>query len=263
MKIGIIGTGNMGGALMDAFALDQSNQMYAYNKGRGKLEAVCTRTGAKPADSVKDAVLGCDLVLLAVKPIIMPQVLDEIKEVITPDQIIVSVAVGLSIASYEAVLGSDKQIVRAMPNTPAAVQEGLTAFTFGETVTPENREQALSLFSLAGRTAVLPERLMNSVSALTGSSPAFVYMFIEAMADAGVYAGIPRAQAMEMAAQAVLGSAKMVLETGKHPGVLKDEVCSPGGTTIRGVAALEQGGMRGTVMEAIRATVEAAGVPQK
>lgn len=263
MKIGIIGTGNMGGALMDAFALDQSNQMYAYNKGRGKLETVCTRTGAKPADCVRDAVLGCDLVLLAVKPIIMPEVLREIKDVVTPDQIIVSVAVGLSVASYEAVLGSDKQIVRAMPNTPAAVQEGLTAFTFGEAVTPESREQVLSLFSLAGRTAVLPERLMNSVSALTGSSPAFVYMFIEAMADAGVYAGIPRAQAMEMAAQAVLGSAKMVLETGKHPGTLKDEVCSPGGTTIRGVAALEQGGMRGTVMEAIRATVEAAGNLQK
>lgn len=263
MKIGIIGTGNMGGALMDAFALDKSNQMYAYNKGREKLEAVCARTGAKPVVSAKDAVFGCDMILLAVKPIIMPEVLNEIKDVVEGHQIIVSVAVGLSVASYEAVLGSDKQIVRAMPNTPAAVQEGLTAFTFGEAVTMENQEKVLSLFSLAGRTVVLPERLMNSVSALTGSSPAFVYMFIEAMADAGVYAGIPRAQAMEMAAQAVLGSAKMVLESGKHPGVLKDEVCSPGGTTIRGVAALEQGAMRGIVMEAIRATVAAAGIPQK
>lgn len=258
MKIGIIGTGNMGGALMDAFTLDSSNQMYAYNKGWGKLDTVCARTGAKPVKSAKDAVFGCDLILLAVKPLIMPDVLNEIKDVVGSHQIIVSVAVGLSVASYETVLGSDKQIVRAMPNTPAAVQEGLTAFAFGEAVTSESQEKVLSLFSLAGRTVVLPERLMNSVSALTGSSPAFVYMFIEAMADAGVYAGIPRAQAMEMAAQAVLGSAKMVLESGKHPGVLKDEVCSPGGTTIRGVAALEQWGMRGAVMEAIRVTVEAA-----
>ena len=263
MKIGIIGTGNMGGALMDAFALDQSSQMYAYNKGREKLEAVCARTGAKPVKSERDAVFGCDLILLAVKPGVVPTVLEEIKDVVSSHQIIVSVAVGLSVASYEEILGKDKQIVRAMPNTPAAVQEGLTAFSFGESVTEENRQKVLTLFSLAGRTAVLPEGLMNSVSALTGSSPAFVYMFIEAMADAGVYAGIPRAQAIEMAAQAVLGSAKMVLESGKHPGVLKDEVCSPGGTTIRGVAALEQGAMRGTVMEAIRATVEAAGTPQK
>lgn len=263
MKIGIIGTGNMGGALMDAFALDKSNQMYAYNPGREKLEAVCARTGATPVGSAREAVFGCDLVLLAVKPVIMPEVLKEIRDAVEAHQIIVSVAVGLSVASYEAVLGDGKQIVRAMPNTPAAVQEGLTAFTFGDAVTPESQKKVLALFSLAGRTAVLPERLMNSVSALTGSSPAFVYMFIEAMADAGVYAGIPRAQAIEMAAQAVLGSAKMVLESGKHPGILKDEVCSPGGTTIRGVAALEQGGMRGTVMEAIRATVEAAGDPGK
>lgn len=263
MKIGIIGTGNMGGALMDAFALDKENRMYAYNRGREKLEAVCARTGAKPVKETKEAVWDCDLVLLAVKPVMMPQVLEEIAPLVHGKQIIVSVAVGLSIASYEAVLGSDKQIVRAMPNTPAAVQEGLTAFSFGENVTAESQQKVLALFSLAGRTAVLPERLMNSVSALTGSSPAFVYMFIEAMADAGVYAGIPRQQAIQMAAQAVLGSAKMVLDSGKHPGVLKDEVCSPGGTTIRGVAALEQGGMRGTVMEAIRATVEAAGAPQK
>lgn len=263
MRIGIIGTGNMGGALMDAFSLDKENQMYAYNKGREKLDAVCARTGATPVNGAKEAVFGCDLILLAVKPIVMPEILEEIRDLVQPHQIIVSVAVGLSVASYEAVLGADKQIVRAMPNTPAAVQEGLTAFAFGAGVTVENREKVLSLFSMAGRTAVLPERLMNAVSALTGSSPAFVYMFIEAMADAGVYAGIPRAQAMEMAAQAVLGSAKMVLETGKHPGILKDEVCSPGGTTIRGVATLEQGGMRGTVMDAIRATVDAAGVPQK
>ena len=117
----------------------------------------------------------------------------------------------------------------------------------------------LKLFSLAGGTSVLPERLMNAVSALTGSSPAYVYMFIEAMGDAGCYAGIPRQQAYELAAQAVLGSAKMVLESGKHPAQLKDEVCSPGGTTIRAVAQLEKDGMRSAVIEAIRSCVDAAG----
>ena len=146
-----------------------------------------------------------------------------------------------------------------MPNTPAAVQAGMTAFAFGENVTAEEQEKVLKLFALAGGTSVLPERLMNAVSALTGSSPAYVYMFIEAMGDAGCYAGIPRQQAYELAAQAVLGSAKMVLESGKHPAQLKDEVCSPGGTTIRAVAQLEKDGMRSAVIEAIRSCVDAAG----
>lgn len=262
MKIGIIGTGNMGGALMDAFSLEPSHAMKAYNQGRAKLEAVCARTGAKPTQSCKDAAQGCDLILLAVKPIVMPDVLKEIAPVVQPQQIVVSIAVGLTIASYEAVLGSDKKIVRAMPNTPAAVQAGMTAFSFGANVTEEEQSEVLKLFALAGGTAVLPERLMNAVSALTGSSPAYVYMFIEAMADAGCYAGIPRSQAYQLAAQAVLGSAKMVLESGKHPGELKDEVCSPGGTTIRAVAELEQRGMRSAVIEAIRTCVDAAAKPQ-
>ena len=146
-----------------------------------------------------------------------------------------------------------------MPNTPAAVQAGVTAFTFGSNVSEDEKDAVLSLFSLAGGTVILPERLMNAVSALTGSGPAYVYMFIEAMADGGCYAGIPREQAYQMAAQTVLGAAKMVLETGKHPAQLKDEVCSPGGTTIRAVAELEKGGMRGAVMEAIKACVDAAG----
>lgn len=249
----------MGGALMDAFCKDAENSIVAYNPGKEKLKAVCNRTNAKMAESCCDAIQGCDLILLAVKPIVMPSVLAEIQNAVTDRQIIVSIAVGLTIASYAEVLGQDKKIVRAMPNTPAAVQAGMTAFSFHSTVTPDEQEKVLSLFALAGGTTVLPERLMNAVSALTGSSPAYVYMFIEAMADAGCYAGIPRAQAYQLAAQAVLGSAKMVLETGKHPGQLKDEVCSPGGTTIRAVAELERGGMRSAVIEAIKACVDAAG----
>ncbi len=259
MKIGIIGTGNMGGALMDAFCLDRGNSLRAYNQGREKLEQACRRTGAVPASSAREAIEGCDLILLAVKPIVMPSVLEEIAPAVRPEQLVVSIAVGLTIDSYAQALGKDKKIIRAMPNTPAAVQAGMTAFTFGENVTEEEQRQVLDLFALAGGTAVLPERLMNAVSALTGSGPAYVYMFIEAMADAGCYAGLPRVQAYQLAAQVVLGAGKMVLETGKHPGVLKDEVCSPGGTTIRAVAELERLGMRSAVIEAIKTCVDAAG----
>lgn len=262
MKIGIIGTGNMGSALMDAFSREKNNTMVAHNRGKEKLNAVCVRTGAAAAASEAEAARDCELVLLAVKPIMMPEVLEKIAPVITENQIIVSIAVGLTIESYAAVLGVDKKIVRAMPNTPAAVQAGMTAFCFGENVTAEEQKLVLDLFALAGETVVLPERLMNAVSALTGSSPAYVYMFIEAMADGGCYAGIPRAEAYKLAAQAVLGAAKMVLETGKHPGQLKDEVCSPGGTTIRAVAELEKGGMRSSVIEAIKSCVDAAGQKQ-
>lgn len=258
MKIAVIGTGNMGGALMDAFCKDAENHMTAYNHTPEKLAAVCAHTGARAAASTAEAVEDSDLILLAVKPIVMPAVLEELKSLVTDRQIIVSIAVGLTLESYGEVLGFDKKLVRAMPNTPSAVQAGMTAFTFGEHVTEEEQQAVLKLFSLAGGTAVLPERLMNAVSALTGSSPAYVYMFIEAMADAGVYAGIPRAQAYQLSAQAVLGAAKMVLESGKHPGQLKDEVCSPGGTTIRAVAELEQRGMRSAVIEAIKSCVDAA-----
>ena len=258
MRIGIIGTGNMGGALMEAFARG-GHAMCACNRGREKLEAVCARTGAEMAESQAEAVQDADLILLAVKPIVMGPVLEELRDTVRGDQIVVSIAVGLPLAFYEGILGGDKKLVRAMPNTPAAVQAGMTAVTFGGNVTPEEREQVLQLFSLAGETAEMPERLMNAVSALTGSGPAYVYMFIEAMADGGCFAGIPRDQAYRLAAQTVLGAAKTVLETGTHPGILKDQVCSPGGTTIRAVAELERNGMRSAVMEAIRVCTEAAG----
>lgn len=259
MKIAVIGTGNMGGALMDAFFKAPKVSIVAYNHSPEKLMQVCQRTRAVPAESAAAAVRGAEIVLLAVKPIAMDTVLSEIAPHVTPQQIIVSIAVGLPIDYYQSSLGQDKKIVRAMPNTPAAVQAGMTAFSFCDCVTPEEQSQVLKLFSLAGETAVIPERLMNAVSALTGSSPAFVYMFIEAMADGGCYAGIPRSEAYRLAAQAVYGAAKMVLETGKHPGVLKDEVCSPGGTTIRAVAKLEETGMRSSVIQAITTCTDAAG----
>jgi pyrroline-5-carboxylate reductase len=256
MKIGVIGTGNMGGALLDAFSKNPAHSLTAYNRSPEKLQAACQRTGAAAAKSAQDAARGQDLVLLAVKPKDMEALLRAIAPAIGQTQIVVSVAVGLPISFYREFL--DCKLVRAMPNTPAAVQAGMTALTFGEDFSAEERQSVLDLFAMAGATAEVPESQMNAVSALAGSSPAFAYMFLEAMADAGCLGGIPRDQAYTMAAQAMLGAAKMVLETGKHPAQLKDEVCSPGGTTIRGVARLERGGFRGTVMDAIQATMDAA-----
>jgi pyrroline-5-carboxylate reductase len=255
MKIGVIGTGNMGVALMRAFSKKSEHQITAYNRSQEKLQAACQCSGAAAAKSAQDAAQGQDLVLLAVKPKDMERLLRDLVPTIQGNQIVVSVAVGLPISYYEEFLHC--KLVRAMPNTPAAVQAGMTALCFGEKISPEEQQQVLDLFSLAGATAVVPENRMNAVSALAGSSPAFVYLFIEAMADAGCLEGIPRDQAYTMAAQAVQGAAKMVLETGKHPAQLKDEVCSPGGTTICGVAQLERCGFRSTVIDAIRATMDA------
>ena len=256
MTIGFIGTGNMGGALMTAMA--PHYRLCAYNRGRDKLLAICKATGAAALDSAEAVAAACDLLVLAVKPYIIPDVLEELAGKIRPETIVVSVAVSLPLSLYEKALGGDKKIVRAMPNTPAAVGAGVTALCFNDRCTEADRVAVRAAFETAGLAEELPERLMGAVSALTGSSPAYICMLIEAMADAGVCQGIPRDQATRMAAQAVRGTAQLVLNSGKHPEQLKDEVCSPGGTTIRGVAALEQRGFRGAVLDALNICAEAA-----
>ena len=256
MTIGFIGTGNMGGALMAAMA--SRYDLCAYNRGREKLERICETTGARPMGSAAEVAAAADMLILAVKPYIIPDVLRELAGHIRPETLVVTVAVSLPLSLYESALGSDKKIIRAMPNTPAAVNAGVTAFCCNGNCTEQDKATFTEAFSAAGITEELPEHLMGAVSALTGSSPAYICMLIEAMADAAVCQGIPRAQAIRMAAQAVGGTAKLVLESGKHPEQLKDEVCSPGGTTIRGVASLEQSGFRGSVIAALNATAEAA-----
>ena len=256
MTIGFIGTGNMGGALMAAMA--PHYDLCAYNRGREKLERICETTGARPMGSAREVAAAADLLVLAVKPYIIPDVLQELAGHVRPETLVVTVAVSLPLSLYEAALGSDKKIIRAMPNTPAAVNAGVTAYCCNGNCAAEDKAAFTAAFATAGITEELPEHLMGAVSALTGSSPAYICMLIEAMADAGVCQGIPRAQAIRMAAQAVGGTAKLVLESGKHPEQLKDEVCSPGGTTIRGVASLEQNGFRGAVIAALNATAEAA-----
>jgi pyrroline-5-carboxylate reductase len=198
-----------------------------------------------------------DILFLAVKPQYLADVIDGIKDAVSEKTVIVSIAAGRSLAFLSEAFGKEGlKIVRCMPNTPAMVQEGCTGVCPGEFVTDEERDTVMTLLSSFGKAYLVPEKLMDVVVGVSGSSPAYVFLFIEAMADAAVAEGMPRSQAYEFAAQAVLGSAKMVLETGIHPAALKDMVCSPGGTTIEAVRVLEEMGFRAAVMDAVEACVD-------
>ena len=197
-----------------------------------------------------------DVLLLCVKPQVVSTVIAEIKEYVGEEKLIISIVAGKSIQILQEAFGSPLKIVRTMPNTPALVGEGCTGISFSDKISDEEKKFVLELFNCVGKAEEVPEKLMDAVGGVSGSSPAFVFLFIEAMADGAVAAGMPRKQAYQFAAQAVLGSAKLMLETGKHPGELKDMVCSPGGTTIAGVKVLEEKGMRAAVMDAVLEAVE-------
>ncbi|HIZ65207.1 MAG TPA: pyrroline-5-carboxylate reductase [Candidatus Blautia pullicola] len=196
-----------------------------------------------------------DYLFLAVKPQFCEEVAAQICQSRKEGQILVSIAAGKTLTWLKEKFGKDQKIIRTMPNTPALVGEGITGVCPDDLVTEEELTQVLTLLSSFGKAAVVTEPVLDIVGAVSGSSPAFVFMFIEALADGAVAEGMARKQAYEFAAQSVLGSAKMVLETGLHPGALKDMVCSPGGTTIEGVNVLEKEGMRSAVMEAVRACI--------
>lgn len=253
-RVGFIGTGNMGGALIRSLIKGDKEGCFpvsAYDVNAGLLAKLADETGLIAAKSAIELVKGNDIIILAVKPQYCESVLKEIKPFLSPDKMLVSIIVGLPISYYKNILGNDAKVVRTMPNTPAMVGEGMTLVCCDNLMTPEEKKTVLKLLSYSGLVEELEEKLMTEVTALTGSSPAYVFMFIEAMADAAVQSGIPRAMAYRLASQAVLGSAKMVLETGKHPGELKDMVCSPAGTTIEAVAALEREGLRNAVITAM------------
>ena len=259
MKIGFIGLGNMakamiGGMVDKKIVLPGDIVGTAKTKATGEVMSASYGIGIR--DTNAEVAKEADVLILAVKPQFMEEVIKEIRGEISANTLIISIAAGKTIKWIEDTFGSEIKLVRCMPNTPAMVGAGCTGVCVNDRVSKEETDYSLKLMESFGMARLIPERLIDAVGAVSGSSPAFVFMFIEAMADAGVAAGMPRAQAYEFAAQAVYGSAKLVLESGKHPGELKDMVCSPGGTTIQGVRVLEEKGMRGAVMDALAAVVE-------
>lgn len=253
-KYGFIGCGNMGGALVSAVAknVDGSNILVS-DYDSAKTSALAEKCGVVPADNMKIA-SGCEYIFLGVKPQMMQSMLEGISGILAgrnDDFVIVTMAAGLSVESILHMCGGDYPVIRIMPNTPASIGEGMILYTANEKVSEDKLNAFVKDMSGAGVLDRLDEKLIDAACALSGCGPAFVYMFIEALADGAVECGLPRKNALLYAAQTVVGSAKLVLESGKHPGELKDAVCSPGGTTIAGVHALENGGFRANAMDAV------------
>ena len=221
-----------------------------------RARALAESVGARAAASVAEAASSADIVMLAMKPHQLAAALEPLRDEISPAQLVVSVLAGVSTARIEACFSAPVAVVRAMPNTPSLVGAGAAAVCRGAHARDEDLQNARALFEAVGLCVVAPENLMDAVVGVSGSGPAYVFAFIEAMADGGVRAGLPRALAQQLAAQTVLGAAQMVLETGEHPGVLKDRVASPGGSTIAALHALERGALRGVVMDAVVAASE-------
>lgn len=249
---GIIGAGNMGYPLIKAATQTfGSNEVIFTDVSQARCEFVKKETGV---DYIKDnlsVVKNCKYLVFAIKPQFFPQVLSEIRNEVTKEQVVISIAAGITIDTIKEGLTKEVRIVRAMPNTPAMVLKGMTGISFSDDSFSEEEKNIIDrFFKSFGKYEIFPENLMNAVVCANGSSPAYVYMFIEALADSVVSYGIPRDKAYTLAAQTVFGSAAMVLETGEHPGRLKDNVCSPAGTTIAAVKALEEFGFRNSIMKA-------------
>lgn len=258
MKIGFIGCGNMAKAMMAGILSKgeiKKEDITASDASKAALETVCERLGITAAPNNTETVKSSDIIIMAIKPIYMEEVVKEISPAVG-EKLIVTLAPGKTLSWLHKTFGRDVKIIRTMPNTPAMAGEGMAALCKNEFVSDDEMNTVKSIFESFGKAEIVPETLMDAVCGVSGSSPAFVFMFIEAMADAAVAEGMPRAQAYKFAAQSVMGSAKLVLETGKHPGELKDMVCSPGGTTIEGVGVLESMGFRASVIEAVRAATE-------
>ena len=258
MTIGFIGIGNMGGAMLGGAIRSghfKPEDIYASDISRDALQKIKDEYKINTAKDNKEAA-GCDMLILAVKPQFLYGVIDDIKDSVSSETLIVSIAAGQSIEKIENAFGKKIRLVRVMPNTPALVGEAMSAISGNENVLPEQMNTVKEFFECFGKAEIVPEKLMDAVTGVSGSSPAYIFMLIEAMADAAVNAGMMRSQAYIFAAQAVLGSAKMVLETGLHPGILKDMVCSPAGTTIEAVKTLEDKGFRSAVMDAIDVCVK-------
>lgn len=259
MKLGFIGTGNMAGAIMGGIIKNEifrPEEMIGADISPAGRERVKETYRIQVTADNREAAEKSEVLILSVKPQYYAEAIAEIRDCVSDDQLIITIAPGKTLAWLEEQFGKAVKIVRTMPNTPALVGEGMTAACVNPYVTEEEKAYALKILGSFGKVEIVPEHLIDAVVAVSGSSPAYVFMFIEAMADAAVAEGMPRAQAYQFAAQAMYGSAKMVMETGKHPGELKDMVCSPAGTTIEAVRVLEERGFRSAVIEAMKACAD-------
>ena len=261
-KIGVIGTGNMAGsilrgALNKGYLKEENAHIYNRSTWRND-EYINDYPAIKLAASYEELLNESKYIIVGVKPYAYGEILKEINPYLKDDTVIISRAAGVSIDDMEALIGKQSKIVRTMPNTPALVLEGMTAISFNNNLSDKEKDFICDLFNQVGKSEVIDEALMDVIPAVSGSSPAYAFMFIEALSDGAVLDGMPREKAYKFAAQALLGAAKMVLETNKHPGELKDMVTSPGGTTIEAIKVLEKNAFRGTVMEAMKACTSKA-----
>lgn len=258
--ITVIGAGNIGHALIGGLIRGEylnASQVWATRRSKEAQEALADefpglRTGADNATAVAEA----SVVVLAVKPQNAPQVLEEIRPQLQGETMLVSVLAGVTTEGLEEIIGKPLPVVRTMPNTPMLVDEGATAIAGGHYATDEHLLLVRTMFEAVGKVEEVPEYLMDAVTGLSGSGPAYVYMFIEALTDAGVKQGIPRPTAFRLAAQTVFGAAKLVIDTGRHPAILRDEVTTPGGTAIAAVAELESHGLRTMLINAVATATE-------
>lgn len=261
LAVGFLGAGQMATALAAGWAkaglLDASRSRAAdpYPNARSKFTAA---TGVAAGESNRAVLDTCDVIVLAVKPQVLPNVLAEVKPLVRPAHLVVSIAAGVTLETLSDALGAGTRLVRVMPNTPCLVGASASGFATGASATADDAALVEKLFGAVGVAHRVPEHLLDAVTGLSGSGPAYVYLFIEALADGGVKCGLPRAVAQALAAQTVLGAAQMVLQTGQHPGALKDAVASPGGTTIAGLHVLEKAAFRAAAMDAVEAATKRA-----
>lgn len=258
--IGFIGCGNMGQAILSGIlnaGLVKSEDILVSVRSSASMEIIRDKYSVKTADN-KSVAKSCDIIFLAVKPNVMGDVILDIRQEVDriDKPLIISIAAGMTIDTIEKLFATDIKLIRSMPNTPALVHEAMSALCANDKTTDDDRQMALKIFESFGKAEYINEVLMDAVIGVSGSSPAYIYMMIEAMADGAVKYGMPREMAYKFAAQSVMGSAKMVLETAKHPGELKDNVCSPGGTTIEAVSVLEKCGFRDAIISAESACIE-------
>ena len=259
-KIGFIGSGNMGNAMISGLidsGASQPENIICSDVREDLLQDIEAKFGVRTSTSNTAVAADADIVILAIKPQIMVPVLQEIKECLDMSKLVISIAAGVPLAAIESCLNKDLRLIRVMPNVAVSVREGAAAIAAGDHTFKEDIDLAMAIFNSVGKCVFLKENnLMDAITGLSGSGPAYIFLIVDALADAGVRVGLHRKDALLLASQTILGSAKMLLETGEHPGPLKDSVTSPGGTAIAGLHTLEKGGLRTTLINAVEAATQ-------